>query len=187
MDVDQELCVTLVVVNQGNVAVQLEEGMCIGKLEEAEMMDSHSENWPLSGTDEYVAAMEAGSSMVLERGEQLMEQLKPQLAHLTEEQRLQLEALLTDFADVFALDPSELGSTGLVKHSIDTGDHAPIRQPLWRTPFALGGKVNEIVREMVAQGVVEPSKSPWASPIVLVRKKDGGMHFCVDYLKLNHL
>ena len=187
VDVDQERRVTLVVVNQGNVAVQLEEGMCIGMLEEAEMMDSHSENWPLSGTDEYVAAMEAGSSMVLERGEQLMEQLKPQLAHLTEEQRLQLEALLTNFADVFALDPSELGSTGLVKHSIDTGDHAPIRQPLRRTPFALRGKVNEMVREMVAQGVVEPSKSPWASPIVLVRKKDGGMRFCVDYRKLNHL
>ena len=126
VDVDQEHCVTLVVVNQGNVAVQLEERMCIWKLEEAEMMDSHSENWSMSGTDEFVAAMEAGSSKVLERWEQLMEQLKPQLAHLTEEQRLQLEALLTNFTDVFALDPSELGSTGLVKHSIDTGDHALI-------------------------------------------------------------
>ena len=48
-------------------------------------------------------------------------------------------------------------------------------------------KVDEMVREMVARGVVEPSKSPWASPIVLVCKKNGGMRFCVDYQKFNHL
>ena len=74
--------------------------------------------------------------------------------------------------------------TELVTHSIETGDHPPIRQPIRRTPFALRRKADEMVREMIDQGVVQPSHSPWASPIVLV-KEDGGTRFCVDFRHLN--
>ena len=45
--------------------------------------------------------------------------------------------------------------------------------------------MDEMVDAMLKQGVIVPSKSPWASPIVLVAKKDGGTHFCIDYQKLN--
>ena len=72
-------------------------------------------------------------------------------------------------------------------HSINTGQHPPIRQPVRRTPFALRKKVDELVEEMLSQGVIEPSGSPWASPIVLVQKKDGGVRFCVDYRRLNQI
>ena len=53
-------------------------------------------------------------------------------------------------------------------------------------PFALRTEVDQMVSDMLQQGVIEPSSSLWASPVVLVRKKDGGMRFCVDYHKLNH-
>ena len=88
---------------------------------------------------------------------------------------------------MFALDPSELGTTQLVTHSIDTGTHPPIKQPVRRTPFALREKVDQLIEEMLEQKVIEPSSSPWASPIVLVQKKDGGVRFCVDYRKLNRI
>lgn len=48
-------------------------------------------------------------------------------------------------------------------------------------PFALQSKVEEPVHKMLVQGVIVPSKSPWASPVVLVCKHDGEMCFCVDY------
>ena len=88
---------------------------------------------------------------------------------------------------MLAVDASELGTTDLVTHSIDTGDHPPVRQPHRRMPFALRTKVDEMVSDMLSQGVIRPSQSPWASPVVLVRKKDGSIRFCVDYRKLNHI
>ena len=75
----------------------------------------------------------------------------------------------------------------MMMHTINTGEHAPIRQPVRRTPFALRAKVEEMVTEMLDQGVIELSTSPWASPIVLVKKKDGGIRFCVVYRKLNRV
>ena len=121
------------------------------------------------------------------RAEQLLQQLNLQFDHLTQSQKEQLEKFLLSYQDVFALDSSELGTTRVVSHSINTGDHIPIKQPVRRIPFALRSKVDELVTVMLAQGVIVPSKSPWASPIVLVRKKDGHMRFCVDYRKFNQV
>ena len=51
-------------------------------------------------------------------------------------------------------------------------------------PFAVRQEVSRQLQEMEKTGVIQPSNSPWASPIVLVRKKDGSHRFCVDYRRL---
>ena len=114
-------------------------------------------------------------------GTPLQEILDPPLLGLD---RTDLTSAKCEHADLFALSPFEHGVTDLVSHSIDIGDHAPVRQPARRTPFSLRQKVTEMVQQMLKQGVVCPSHSPWASPIVLVQK-DGSLRFCVDYRRLN--
>ena len=108
------------------------------------------------------------------RVQSLLELLHLESSVLSIQELKCLQDFLIQHEDVFALDSSELGSTDIVTHSIDTGDQPPIRQPVRQTPFALRSKVDEMVKEMMEQGVVQPSHSPWVSPIVLVKKKDGG-------------
>ena len=81
----------------------------------------------------------------------------------------------------------ELGVTDRVQHTIDTGEHPPVKQYARRMPYALRPKVAKLLEEMLAQGVIRPTKSPWASPVVLVTKRDGTLRFCVDYCRLNHV
>ena len=114
----------------------------------------------------------------------LFSQIEMNFSHLAEEEQQSLKLLLALYS---ALDPSELGTTQLVTHSIDTGTHPPIKQQVRQTPFTLRKKVDQLVQEMLDQKVIEPSESPWASPIVLVQKNDGGVRFCVDCRKLNRV
>ena len=75
----------------------------------------------------------------------------------------------------------------MVEHHINTGDHRPIKQLPRRVPHFLKEEVSRHVQEMLDNGVIVPSHSPWASPVVLVAKKDGSTRFCVDYRKLNSI
>ncbi len=80
-----------------------------------------------------------------------------------------------------------MGRTGLVKHTIDTGDQRPVRLPPRRLPIAKQEIEQEEVQKMLDRGVIEPCQRNWASPVVLVTKKDGTTRFCVDYRKLNDI
>ncbi len=108
-----------------------------------------------------------------------------QAGELGHEVARKLEQLLIDHASVFATSEADLGRTNLVQHDIDTGDAIPIRQPPRRIPLAQQGEYDQEIESMREKGVIEPGQSPWASPVVLVRKKDGSLRFCVDYRRLN--
>ena len=101
---------------------------------------------------------------------------------LDEGQRGGLEDLLERFNDVLQNSP---GRTNLAEHAIRTGTAHPVRLPPYRVPHAYRSEVKRQVNEMLQDGVIEPSNSEWAAPIVLVKKKDGTLRFCVDYRKLN--
>lgn len=104
---------------------------------------------------------------------------------LTADQKVQLQTLVNEYRDIFALSPDELGRTDLVQHHIDTGDHAPIRQRPYRVSDKQRGIIEEHVTDMLNRGIIQPSVSPWASSVVLVKKKDNTDRFCVDFRRLN--
>ena len=104
---------------------------------------------------------------------------------MSEPHKEMLMSLLEEFSDVFSLEDGERGETDEVELHTDTGDSHPKSQPPRRVPFAVRQEVARQLRQMQKSGVIQPSKSPWASPIVLVRKKDGSLRFCIDYRSLN--
>ena len=81
---------------------------------------------------------------------------------------------------MFSRGDLDLVSTGLVKHTINTGNSAPIKHAPRRIAPARRQEMQRIVNELAAQGVIERSDSPWSSAVVLVKKNDGTQRFCVD-------
>lgn len=96
-----------------------------------------------------------------------------------------LMPILKENSDIFAAHDTDFGKTDTVTMKIDTKGHPPIKQRPYRTPLAQQHLVDEAINEMLEKDIIEKSNSPWASPIVLVKKKDGSTRFCVDYRKLN--
>ncbi|KAK3703603.1 hypothetical protein QZH41_019157, partial [Actinostola sp. cb2023] len=103
----------------------------------------------------------------------------------TNEQRLKLYDLLRKHADLFAKEDEDLGYTETVKHKIRTVDDEPVCQPYRRIPPNQYQEVREHIKKLLDRNIIRESYSPFASPIVLVRKKNGSLRLCVDYRKLN--
>jgi len=71
----------------------------------------------------------------------------------------------------------------MVEFEISTGDEAPKRQAARQIPFVALQEVVKQLEKMQRIGGIQPSKSPWLSPVVLVRKHDGSLRFCVDLIQ----
>ncbi|UYV78619.1 hypothetical protein LAZ67_16002183, partial [Cordylochernes scorpioides] len=102
-------------------------------------------------------------------------------------QKEKLRNLLRNYRDIFDFRKKEASKTDNVKHRISTGDHLPTKQRPYRVAPAERQIIQEEVNKMEEIGIIQPSASPWASPVVLVRKKDGSWRFCVDYRRLNKI
>uniref|UniRef100_A0A914VEK8 RNA-directed DNA polymerase n=1 Tax=Plectus sambesii TaxID=2011161 RepID=A0A914VEK8_9BILA len=124
-------------------------------------------------------------SMNPDRASRLLESISWDGCALAPEARQQLKELIVEFEHAFALDDNELGQTHVATHKIDTGEAKPVKQPLRPCPFALRETVNRLTQQYLAQGIISPSKSPWSSPLVIVKKKDSTPRYCVDMRAVN--
>jgi len=106
-------------------------------------------------------------------------------ADLSHDTVKELKTLLYDHRDTFALSSADLGFCDIIQHDIDTGDARPIKQSPRRPPLTAKESEDEILNDMLSTGVIEPSNSSWASPVCLVKKKDGTFRFCIDYRRVN--
>ena len=92
--------------------------------------------------------------------------------------------LFKEYAHVFALESLDMGHTSLVKHKIKLDNYTPFKERYRCIPH-LFEEVKNHLKEMIQVGAIRRSNSPWANAVVLVRKKDGSLHFCIDLRKLN--
>ena len=109
------------------------------------------------------------------------------VGHLTAEQQQQVREVLRRFPSLFDGPKTQIGTIPSVQHHIRTTTDVPVCVRQYRLPQSAKAVIKAECETMLAQGVIEPSTSPWLSPVVLVRKKDGSVRFCVDYRSLNRL
>ena len=75
--------------------------------------------------------------------------------------------------------PNQLGETPLMQHVIDPGDATRVKQKPYRTSPQCKQEIDRQVGDMFRKGIIRESVSPWSSPVVLFKKKDGSFRFCV--------
>ena len=95
--------------------------------------------------------------------------------------------LLSEFTDSFAKSKNDLSITSVDKHSMTMASQQRVKMGPGRLPLAKRKALKCELDQLLSLGVIEPSSSSWASPVVLVTKKDGSLRLCVDYRKVNDL
>ena len=106
-----------------------------------------------------------------------------------EDQAGKAHSLLKEYHDIFLLEKCDMGHTNATKHKIvlKDPDTPPFKEHFCRIPPPQLDKVREHLKLMLDTGVIQPSNSLWCNAVVLVRKKDGSLRFCIDFRKLNSL
>ena len=107
--------------------------------------------------------------------------------NLTPNQIIRLKEMISSYSCILSTNEFDVGRTDLLEHDIHTGDAAPVRKHPYRLSPSEQAKVDELVERMRKEGIIRESCSPWAAPIVLVRKKDGTTRFCCDWRGLNEV
>ena len=103
----------------------------------------------------------------------------------TPDEKLRLEELVRKNADLFLRDDQDLGYTERVKHHINLVDDRPVAATFRRIPPTQLQEVKDHIQELLDKDIIQRSKSPYASPVVIVRKKNNEIRLCVDYRALN--
>lgn len=93
---------------------------------------------------------------------------------LSPEQKMLFQAELDSFQSMFVESSKRPGRTDLLQFEIDTGTSAPIKQQPYRVSLAEGEVMEAEIQQYLGLNLIRPSNSPWASPVLMIRKPDGG-------------
>jgi transposase InsO family protein len=101
------------------------------------------------------------------------------------EEKNQLVVLINDYKDLVARNMRQIGCTNKMKMKIELTSNAPIYYRPYRLSHSERNQVKEVVDELMRSDIVEDSSSPFASPVLLVKKKTGDVRLCIDYRAVN--
>ena len=170
--------VSICICNPFDKEVKVNGGTFVGK---AEVIPSESPVIANLQEDDEIGLMSAGETS--ESAAQVIEALCKG-AEVSVQERASLYKFLERYQDVFSI-KGEMGRYMGDPFTIDTGQARPIRQMPRPVPYHRKAEVDRQLEDMLQKDIIEPANSEWASPILLVRKSDGTLRFCIDYRKLN--
>ena len=123
---------------------------------------------------------------VMARQERLLEKLNlDRLGHWSLRNAAVARELVLAYHNIFMLESNDLGCTSAIQHEICIDNNKPFKEQFRCIPPPLSKEVCASLQDMLDAGAIHPSQSPWCNVVVLVRKKDGTLHFCVDFRCLN--
>ena len=123
---------------------------------------------------------------VAARQEKLLEKLNLDgFAHWSPGNSVAARELVLAYHDVFTFGSNELGCTSAIEHEIHIKNSESFKEWFQCNPPPLLEEVHASLRNMLEAGVIHASQSLWCNVVVLVRKKDGTLHFCIDFRCLN--
>ena len=176
--------VTVVLRNNTWDWIEIKKGVPIARMEAANEVPKVTNLFSAEQTKEQSTLTE------MERQDLLLEKLDLSgLEAWPQEQADKARSLFKEYHDIFSLEKRDMGHTNATKHKIvlKDPDTPPFKERFRRIPPPQLDEVREHLKLMLDTGVIQPSNSPWCNAVVLVRKKDGSLRFCIDFRKLNSL
>ena len=185
--------VSVVLCNLTGKPVHLAAGRCVARVVATNAIPEAKPSAEfLRKLEELEPSPEQKKLTIPERQELLMELLRKdgrldKLKTWPPDLALEFERMLLEHHNIFSLDKNEIGCTDSAEHVIELLDTEPFKERFQCIAPPLVEEVQEHLQEMLEGGAIHPSQSPWCNAIVLVRKKDGGLRFCIDFRRLNRL
>ena len=171
--------IPLRIMNPTDKDITLYRDSCIATLENVSMLPNVQKGMEISSIE-----VDTNSPTLPEH---LVKTYKESSGIKEEVDKRKLKNLLLEYQSSFSKSSQDMGLTDLAEHTIETGNTRPIKQAPRRIPLAKMQEVDQEIKDMLDKGVIEESESPWSSPVVLVKKKDNSLRFCIDYRKLNEV
>ena len=181
--------ISVVVQNMTPNPMFVPKGATLARLTEAQIMPQPNITDEVLRKLEEIDDQEGTKPLTLsrpERVQKLLDELDLQgLDQQDAEERHQALELFEEYQDIFALEPGEIGCCDLAEHRIHLTKDEPFKERYRPINPRHQEEVRDHIQKMLRAGAIKPSDSPWSNVVVLVRKKDGDLRFCIDFRRLN--